>query len=227
MQRAGEKGKTTTPAVIFLPPSPPPQLPEIGSYLTISLPPPGPTPFLPAPWLCSHSPGGVAEQGFWAVLGVIVGPELLIGQDAWPCLLRGGPWEERVRGREGTTPPTILPLPLPSVLSQCPASNSPSPYLHNPDSLSSPTLRSTAPTIPYPLPSCSTEHSEDEVQLLLNSGARKERAACGHLIEDAAHTPVGHWGQGTLWGPRHLGCRDTPTEHQISRPYVPTQDTGV
>lgn len=35
-----------------------------------------------------------------------------------------------------------------------------------------------------------TQESEDEVQLLLDSRAREEGLAGGHLIEDAAHAPV-------------------------------------
>lgn len=35
-----------------------------------------------------------------------------------------------------------------------------------------------------------TQETEDEVQLLLDSRARKEGLAGGHLVEDAAHAPA-------------------------------------
>lgn len=35
-----------------------------------------------------------------------------------------------------------------------------------------------------------TQETEDEVQLLLDSGAWEEGLAGGHLIEDAAHAPA-------------------------------------
>lgn len=35
-----------------------------------------------------------------------------------------------------------------------------------------------------------TQYPKNEMQLLLNCGAWEERPPCGHLIENAAHTPV-------------------------------------
>lgn len=68
--------------------------------------------------------GCMAQKGLGSVLGVVVCPELFIGQDAWPCIFIWG-----------------------------------------------------------------SQDAEDEVQLLLHCGAWEEGPACGHLIEDAAHTP--------------------------------------
>lgn len=43
-----------------------------------------------------------------------------------------------------------------------------------------------------------TEESKDEVQLLLDCGAREEGPPCGHLVVNAAHAPAGSKGQGRV-----------------------------
>lgn len=63
-----------------------------------------------------------------------------------------------------------------------------------------------------------TQNAEDEVQLFFHCGTREEGPACGHLIEDASHTPgqESTMSKGTdSW----LGNHSLPRFH-LSSPHV-------
>ena len=57
-------------------------------------------------------------------------------------------------------------------------------------------------------------HLEDQVQLVLDCGARKQGAPAGHLVENAAHAPHINGG-GVLGGAQQHVRRPVPEGHHL------------
>ena len=57
-------------------------------------------------------------------------------------------------------------------------------------------------------------HLEDQVQLVLDCGAREEGAAAGHLVENASHAPHINGG-GVLGGAEQHVRRSVPQGHHL------------